>query len=54
VPKGDPGNSLTRAEIEEKAIRLAKFRGAATEAEMRSALARIWRLEEEEPLARLL
>jgi 2-methylcitrate dehydratase PrpD len=54
VPKGDPGNSLTRAEIEEKAIRLARFRAGATEAEMRAALDRIWRLEQEGSLGRLL
>ena len=54
VPKGDPGNSLSRVEIEEKAIRLAKFRGGATEGEMRAVLARIWRLEEQRSLGRLL
>lgn len=54
VPKGDPGNSLSRGELEEKAIRLARFRGAATEAEMRAAIARLWRLEEEPRLGRLL
>jgi 2-methylcitrate dehydratase PrpD len=54
VPKGDPGNSLSRAEIEEKAVRLARFRGAATEAEVRAAIARIFRLEEEPRLGRLL
>src|SRR6185312_5473498 len=26
VPKGDPGNTLTRAEIESKAVRLGAFR----------------------------
>jgi 2-methylcitrate dehydratase PrpD len=54
VPKGDPGNSLSRAELEEKAIRLGRFRGAATETEMRAAIARLWRLEEEPRLGRLL
>lgn len=53
VPKGDPGNSLSRAEIEEKAVRLAQFRAGATAAEMRAALARIWRLDEERSLGRL-
>ncbi len=47
VPKGDPGNSLTRKEIEAKAIRLAAFRGAATDAEVRAALIRIWGLDGE-------
>ena len=38
-PKGDPGNTLTRAEIQEKALRLASFSGGATEPEMRKAIA---------------
>jgi 2-methylcitrate dehydratase PrpD len=29
-PKGDPGNTLSRAEIEDKALRLAQFSGAAS------------------------
>ncbi len=54
VPRGDPGNSLSRAEIEEKAIRLAQFRRGASEGEMRAAIARVWRLEDEPRLGRLL
>ena len=41
-PKGDPGNTLSRDELEQKALRLAAFTGAATEPEMQSAFARIW------------
>lgn len=41
-PKGDPGNTLSRAELEDKALRLALYQGGATEAEMRTALARLW------------
>jgi len=41
-PKGDPGNTLSRAELEDKALRLALYQGGATEAEMRAALARLW------------
>jgi len=44
-PKGDPGNTLTQAEIEAKAIRLAGFRGGASPGEMKAAIARIWTLE---------
>jgi 2-methylcitrate dehydratase PrpD len=44
-PKGDPGNTLSRDEIETKAVRLARFRGGATEPEMRSMIARIWELD---------
>jgi 2-methylcitrate dehydratase PrpD len=47
TPKGDPGNSLSRAEIADKAIRLARYRGAATEAQVRSAIEHIWHLGEE-------
>jgi 2-methylcitrate dehydratase PrpD len=54
VPKGDPGNGLSRVELEEKAVRLARFRGAASEQEARAAIARIWRLEQERRVARFL
>lgn len=43
-PKGDPGNTLTRAELEDKALRLAQFSGAATPAEMRAVCDRIWNI----------
>jgi 2-methylcitrate dehydratase PrpD len=42
--KGDPGNPLTPAEVKDKAIRLAAYRGAATRAEMEHWLGRIERL----------
>jgi len=54
VPRGDPGNPLSRAELEEKAIRLARFRDGATEAEMRAAIGRIWRFEEQAQVGKLL
>jgi 2-methylcitrate dehydratase PrpD len=41
-PKGDPGNTLSRPELEDKALRLALYQGAASEAEMRAAMARLW------------
>ncbi len=44
-PKGDPGNTLTRAELEDKALRLAAYRNGATETEMRRVIAQIWTLE---------
>jgi 2-methylcitrate dehydratase PrpD len=53
VPKGDPENPLTRAELEAKAIRLARFRDGATETEMRAAIERIWTLEAETQVGRL-
>ena len=53
-PKGDPGNTLGRAELEDKAIRLALYHGGATEAEMRAVIARIWSLAETPRIERLL
>jgi 2-methylcitrate dehydratase PrpD len=43
-PKGDPGNTLSRPELEQKALRLALFGGAASEAEMRALSERVWNL----------
>jgi len=40
-PKGDPGNSLSRAEIEDKAQRLAAYRDGANRDEMARAIERI-------------
>ncbi len=54
LPKGDPGNDLSRAELEAKGVALARFRGAATEAEMRSLFARIWSIDDEPSVKRLL
>lgn len=44
-PKGDPGNTLSRAELEDKALRLAAYRDGATEMEMRRVIEQIWNLE---------
>jgi len=41
-PKGDPGNTLSREELEDKAIRLARYCDGATEAEMRRVIASVW------------
>ncbi len=54
VPKGDPENTLSRDEIEEKASRLAAYRGGATEEEIRDVVARVWRLREEPDLRGIL
>ncbi len=45
-PKGDPGNTLSRPEIEEKALRLAAYREGASASEMRSVIHAIWSLAE--------
>jgi 2-methylcitrate dehydratase PrpD len=43
-PKGDPGNTLSRAEITDKALRLAAFSGGATPGEMQTAMDALWRV----------
>jgi hypothetical protein len=37
---------LTRAELEDKALRLAAFTGGASAGEMRKVIARVWQLHE--------
>jgi 2-methylcitrate dehydratase PrpD len=46
TPKGDPGNTLSRLEIEDKAQRLAAHRQSATPEEMRAVIARVWQLHD--------
>ena len=41
-PKGDPGNTLDRSELEDKALRLAAYGDAASATEMQAAFTRIW------------
>jgi 2-methylcitrate dehydratase PrpD len=53
-PKGDPGNTLTRPELEAKALRLAAYRDGADAAEMRAVIARTWALDGDAPVGRWL
>jgi 2-methylcitrate dehydratase PrpD len=53
-PKGDPGNTLSRPELEQKALALAEFGGAATEAEMRAVFAKLWNVTKLPVVGRLL
>jgi 2-methylcitrate dehydratase PrpD len=53
-PKGDPGNTLSRAELEDKARRLAAYGDAATPAEMGTLIAGVWALERTPHIGRLL
>jgi 2-methylcitrate dehydratase PrpD len=53
-PKGDPGNTLSRDELESKALRLAEFADAASPAEMRAAFERIWALADCDRVGALL
>jgi 2-methylcitrate dehydratase PrpD len=53
-PKGDPGNTLSRQELEEKAVQLALYRGGATKQEMTGAIERIWTLPQRTRVAHLI
>ncbi|KDD07547.1 MmgE/PrpD family protein [Bordetella bronchiseptica MBORD681] len=53
-PKGDPGNTLSRPEIEDKVARLARYGGHATESEVRALIDRVWRIAEQERVGKLL
>lgn len=44
-PKGDPGNTLSRDEIETKTLSLGRYADAATKAELRGLIKAIWDLE---------
>ncbi|MFY2002838.1 MmgE/PrpD family protein [Achromobacter xylosoxidans] len=44
-PKGDPGNTLSRDEIETKTLSLGRYADAATEVELRGLIDAIWGLE---------
>ncbi len=54
VPRGDPGNSLSRAEIEDKVERLAAYRDAASREEMRAIMQRVWNLDQAPDVRSLL
>lgn len=53
-PKGDPGNTLSRAELEDKALRLARFGDAASDAEMRALFDRVWAMAAAPVVGKLL
>lgn len=53
-PKGDPGNTLSRAEITDKAMRLAAFSGGATPAEMTKAIDLLWNIRKQAKIGFLL
>ena len=43
-PNGDPGNSLSRQEITDKALRLAAYGGAVPAAQAQAAVQRLWQV----------
>jgi 2-methylcitrate dehydratase PrpD len=53
-PKGDPGNTLSRAEIEDKMKRLTQYGEGATPQEAQALCERIWGLAGEPRVGRLL
>ncbi len=53
-PKGDPGNTLSPQEVDDKAMRLARYRDAASADEMREAIRRIRSLAQTRTVASLL
>ena len=53
-PKGDPGNTLTRPEIENKALVLGTYGNAASEQQVRGLIEQIWGLRAVDKIGRLL
>jgi 2-methylcitrate dehydratase PrpD len=53
-PKGDPGNTLSRPEIEAKARQLAAYGGGASAGEVDALIERVWQLAEWPRTDRLL
>ena len=53
-PKGDPGNSLSRAELEDKMQRLAHYGEGATAEEARALCQRVWQLADTPRVGRWL
>jgi len=53
-PKGDPGNTLSRTELEDKAMRLAAYGDAASAAQMHALSERVWRIADAPVVTRLL
>ncbi len=53
-PKGDPGNTLSRAELEDKATRLARYHDGASELEMRTVISRVWGMADTPAMGQLL
>ena len=52
VPKGDPGNTLSRDELTHKAVTLAEYSGVLNEREMRDVVNLIWSLSEIDSFSR--
>lgn len=53
-PKGDPGNTLSRGELEEKFQRLLAFSGARTPEQGRQLIDKVWQLRDAQTLSDLI
>jgi len=53
-PKGDPGNTLSRAEIEDKVMRLGTYRSAASPDQVKGLIQYVWALRDQTDLKGLL
>jgi 2-methylcitrate dehydratase PrpD len=53
-PKGDPGNTLSRPELEQKLLALAAFGKAGAAAEMTQLIGRLWNIAAQEKIGPLL
>ena len=53
-PKGDPGNTLSRKEIEAKALQLGVYAQAATQEEVKSLIQTVWGLADVQKVETLL
>ena len=52
-PKGDPGNTLNRAELEDKFRRLVAFSGACDADRAGVLVARVWQLREQADMSKV-
>lgn len=53
-PKGDPGNTLSRPELEDKVQRLLAFSGARTVEQGKTLIQRVWQLRDAQDLVNLI
>ena len=53
-PKGDPGNTLSRAEIEDKLMRLGTYQDAASTEVLDSLAKRVWAIEEQPTIKQIM
>jgi 2-methylcitrate dehydratase PrpD len=53
-PKGDPGNTLSRPELEDKALRLGTYRNAASAEEVKALTRKVWNLASTDMVGRFL